>query len=329
MAATEQGSVFSGRGSRSADRTIVTRILEQRTVLVLIILCAVISFLVPSFLTINNLLNVLRQVSITGIVAVGMSFVIITGGIDISVGATVALSGVVVALALQSGMDIAPAIALALFAGSLAGAFNGVLIAYIRITPFVATLGTLSALRGLTLIIVDGQAVWGLPEPFIEIGTGYILGIPIPVIIALGIGLGGHILLRRFTFGRHVLAVGGDEDATRLAGVPVKRVKLMTYAMSGLLAGVAGVVLAARLGSGQPSVGVSYELVAIAAAVIGGNALSGGRGTVFGTLIGALILGVVSNALNLWGVAGFYQTVVSGAIVLLAAGADAIRRRGN
>jgi ribose transport system permease protein len=187
----------------------------------------------------------------------------------------------------------------------------------------------MSVLRGLTLIIVNGQAVWELPKSFIEIGIGYALGIPIPVIITLIIYLTGQGLLRRFTFGRYALAVGGDEEATRLAGVPVKRVKLLTYVLCGFLSGIAGVILAARLGSGQPSVGVGYELVAIAAAVIGGNALSGGRGTVIGTLIGALILGIVSNALNLWGVAGFYQTVVSGSIVLLAAGADALRRPGD
>lgn len=309
--------------ARSSSRIIF----EQRTLLVLIVLCIIVGYLIPSFLTVNNILNVLRQVSITGIVAVGMTFVIISGGIDISVGSIVALSGVIVAMSLRAGFGITPSIIFALLSGAAAGLLNGTLISFGKIMPFVATLGTMSVIRGLTLIIVNGQAIWELPDDFINIGIGYLVGIPIPVILTLLIYLGGQILLKRFTYGRYTLAVGGNEESARLSGVVVRRIKLLTYILCGFLAAVAGVVLAARLGSGQPSVGTGYELIAIAAAVIGGNSLSGGRGTVLGTLVGALILGVVGNALNLWGVASFYQIVVSGGIVLIAALADALRKR--
>jgi ribose transport system permease protein len=316
-----------GRQPSRRISSVLQFILDQRTLIILIILCAVISYLIPSFLTSKNILNVMRQVSITGIVAVGMTFVIITGGIDISVGSTVALSSVVVAFALKQGFDIPTAMMLALASATVVGAVNGSLVAYGRVLPFVATLGTMYVIRGLALIITNGEAIWNLPKNFLTIGTGYWLGIPIPVIITLFVFVFGHILLRHFTFGRYVLAIGGDEESARLCGVAVKRVKLMAYALCGLLTGLAGIILAGRLGSGQPSVGVGYELVAIAAAVIGGNSLTGGRGTVLGTLIGALILGVVNNALNLWGVASFWQTVVSGCIVLIAVLADTLRKR--
>ncbi len=302
-------------------------ILAQRTLLVLIILCAVLGYLLPPFLTMRNILNVLRQVSITGIVAVGMTFVIVTGGIDISVGSIVALCGVVTAAALQEGMGLLVAILAGLVTGSAVGLVNGLLISYGNIMPFVATLGTMYLFRGISLIITGGQAIWNLPDKFIEIGTGYALGIPIPVIITFLIYFAGYLLLKRFTFGRYALAIGGDEEAARLCGVAVRRVKLLTYGFCGLMSGAAGVVLAARLGSGQPSVGQGYELVAIAAAVIGGNSLAGGKGTVWGTLVGALILGVVSNGLNLWGVAPFFQIVVTGCIVIVAVLVEKLRKR--
>lgn len=323
---TEEKS-YSTSGGRIKDTlfSFFRFFLEHRTIIVLILLVAIVGYLIPSFLTLNNILNVFRQVSITGIVAVGMTFVIITGGIDISVGSIVALSGVVAALAMQSGISIPISIILALLAGIGVGSLNGLIIAYGRVMAFVATLGTMYLIRGLTLIIAKGQAIWDLPNSFVLIGTGYFFGIPIPVIIALLIYLIGHILLNYFTYGRYTLAVGGDEESARLCGVAVKRIKLLTYMLCGLLSAVAGVVLAARLGSGQPSVGTGYELTAIAAAVIGGNSLSGGKGTVFGTLIGALILGVVSNALNLWGVASFWQTIIAGCIILIAVLADTLR----
>jgi ribose transport system permease protein len=232
-----------------------------------------------------------------------------------------------VASALKMGVSIPVAILAGLLAGCLVGLLNGVIISYGRVLPFVATLGTMYLVRGSALLVTNGQAMWDLPKPFLNIGTGYLVGIPIPVIITMAIYLSGHFLLRNFTFGRYVMAVGGDEESARLCGVAVRKVKLFTYMLGGLLTSLAGVVLAARLGSGQPSTGDGYELTAIAAAVIGGNSLSGGRGTVLGTLIGALILGVVSNALNLWGVASFWQTIISGTIVLIAVLADTLRKR--
>lgn len=326
--ATQTKSLETTSAQRDGPLLAILRfLLDQRALIVLIVLCAVVGYLIPTFLTTKNLLNVLRQVSITGIVAVGMTYVIITGGIDISVGSIVALSGVVAAMALKQDLGIPIAILLALAAGAGVGIFNGLLIAYGRVLPFVATLGTMYLVRGFALIVTNGQAMWDLPKSFLTIGTGYFVGIPIPVIITLAIYLSGHFLLKNFVFGRYVLAVGGDEESARLCGVAVRRVKLFTYVLAGVLTSLAGVVLAARLGSGQPSTGDGYELTAIAAAVIGGNSLSGGRGTVMGTLIGALILGVVSNALNLWGVASFWQTVIAGAIVLIAVLADTLRRR--
>jgi ribose transport system permease protein len=338
---SEKSPPASADNTKRILQSLLRFFLEQRILVVFIILCAVFAYLLPPFLTVNNILNVLRQISITGIVAVGMTFVIITGGIDISVGSIVAVCSVIVALSLQEGYDIGIAIVFALLAGTGLGLVNGVIISYGRIMPFVATLGTMYLFRGLALIITNGQAIWGLPKPFIKIGTGYVLegalqttgntlgftvpeglGIPIPVIITFFIYFCGHILLRRFTFGRYTLAIGGDEEAARLCGVSVQMVKLLTYGFCGLMSGVSGVVLAARLGSGQPSVGEGYELIAIAAAVIGGNALTGGKGSVWGTLLGALILGVVSNALNLHGVASFFQIVITGLIVLIAVLAD-------
>ena len=314
-----------------AEPNTVTRVLtvlvNQSTLLVLLLLVTVTALLIPEFLTVNNLLNVLRQVSITGIVAVGMTLVIITGGIDISVGSTVALGGVAAVACLTAGFGVPLSIIFALVVGFAVGAINGGVIAYANVSPFVTTLGTMYIIRGMTLVITNGEALWGLPPQFARIGTGYLFGIPIPVLIMLSVYLAGFVLLRYFVFGRYVLAVGGDEEAARLCGIPVKGIKMFTYALCGMLAALAGVILAGRLGSAQPSVGASYELIAIAATVIGGTSLTGGKGTMIGTLIGTVILGVVSNSLNLWGVASFYQTFIIGSIVLAAVLADKLRKK--
>ncbi len=296
---------------------------KHRTIIVLFllltVLCIVNGYLLPSFWTVQNILNVLRQVSVTGIIAVGMSFVIISGGIDISVGSTLAMCGIVVTMTLKNyNTPLAISILLALIVGTAIGLFNGVLVAYGGVLPFVATLGTMYLIRGLALILSGGRAISDLSGQFITIGRGFFLKIPIPIIIAFVIYILGHLILTQFTFGRYVLGIGGNQESARLCGVSIKKTKLMVYAFCGLLCGVAGVVLASRLGSGQPNVGTGYELTAIAAAVIGGNSLAGGKGSIFGTLLGALVLGVVSNALNLWGAASFYQTVVTGGIVIIA-----------
>ncbi len=314
---------------RSTLNSLLAWLLSQSTLLVLLALSTVVALLVPNFLSVNNLLNVLRQVSITGIVAVGMTFVIISGGIDISVGSTVALGGVVAVACLTAGFGVALSILVALVVGLGVGCINGGIIAFAKVSPFVTTLGAMYIIRGMTLVLTNGQAFWGLPRNFAQIGTGYLFGVPIPVLIMTAIYIAGAILLRFFVFGRHVLAVGGDEEAARLCGVPVKGVKTMTYGLCGMLAAAAGVILAGRLGSAQPSVGDGYELIAIAATVIGGTSLTGGKGTIVGTLLGTIILGIVSNALNLWGVASFYQIVIVGTIVLIAVLADKIRARNR
>jgi len=292
----------------------------------LVVLCTIAGLFIPSFLTFNNLINILRQFSVTAIIAVGMTYVIISGGIDISVGSTVAMSGVVAALALRAGVPIWISILLALASGLGIGLFNGVLVGIGGILPFVATLGTQYLVRGSVLIIAGGQAIWELPDKFVKIGTGYFLGIPIPVLIMFLIYIVGYIILKRFTIGRHIIAIGDNEPAARMVGLSVRNIKIITYGLCGLFAGLAGVILAGRLASGQPSVGQGYELIAIASAVIGGNSLSGGKNSVLGTLLGAAILGVVANAFNLLGVATFFQVVFTGGIVIVAVLADKLRR---
>ncbi len=329
MASDQNAMAAPAPANHNTLKTVLAWLLGQSTLLVLIVLSTVIALLVPDFLKVNNLLNVLRQVSITGIVAVGMTFVIISGGIDISVGSTVALGGVVAVASLTAGAGVALSIVAALVVGLAVGCLNGGIIAFAKVSPFVTTLGAMYIIRGMTLVITNGQAFWGLPRNFSVIGTGYLWGIPIPVLIMATIYVAGAILLRSFVFGRHVLAVGGDEEAARLCGIPVRAVKMMTYGLCGMLAAAAGVILAGRLGSAQPSVGDGYELIAIAATVIGGTSLTGGKGTIVGTLLGAIILGIVGNALNLWGVASFYQTVIVGAIVLIAVLSDKIRARNR
>ncbi|HYE83586.1 MAG TPA: ribose ABC transporter permease [Clostridia bacterium] len=305
---------------------ILKLVLQQRILLVLIALCTVITIFIPPFLTVENLLNVARQISINGIVAVGMTFVIITGGIDISVGSTVALGGVISGLAIKQGMPVELAILAALLAGGIVGAFNGALISYFRILPFIATLGTMNLIRGLTLAVCNGQAIWGLPPKFLYLGTGYLSWIPVPVIISLVIFIIGHFLLKDFSIGRYTIAVGGNEEAARLSGVSVKKVKMFAYILCGILSSASGIILAGRLGTAQPNAGMGYELIAIAAVVIGGTSLLGGKGTMAGTLLGALILGVVSNSLNLLGVSSFYQTMITGGIVIIAVLVDMMKK---
>ncbi|MGI6148807.1 MAG: ABC transporter permease [Limnochordia bacterium] len=313
-------------GNQLTPRSIVGWILKQRILLVLIALCGIVSLLTPKFLTTTNLINVARQISINGIVAVGMTFVITTGGIDISVGSTVALCGIVAGLLLRSGMPVLIAALAALIVGAVGGLGNGLLVAYGKLLPFVATLGTMNLFRGLLLVISNGQAVWGLPRQFTFIGTGYVLGIPMPVIICAAVFAVGYFLLNHTTIGRFTIAVGGNEEAARLAGVPVRKIKLFVYSFCGLLCGLAGLVLTARLASAQPTAGEGYELTAIASVVIGGTSLLGGKGSIMGTLLGAMVLGVVSNALNLLGISPFYQTMFIGGIVLIAVLFDMLRK---
>jgi ribose/xylose/arabinose/galactoside ABC-type transport system permease subunit len=284
----------------------------------LIGLGALLSILTPDFLTVSNLLNVLQQTSINAVIAIGMTFVILSGGIDLSVGSLVALSGVALAYALQAGAPLPLALAAGLAAGSAAGLVNGLLITRGKLPPFIATLGMMSVARGITLFWTDGRPVSGFDAAFRSLATGRVLMIPAPVLIAALLYLAAHFLLNRTRFGLYVYAIGGNEEATRLSGVAVRFHKAMVYVLAGLMSAVASVILTARLNSAQPIAGMMYELDAIAATVIGGTSLLGGSGTIGGTLIGALVMGVLRNGLNLLGISSFLQQVVIGLVIIAA-----------
>jgi ribose/xylose/arabinose/galactoside ABC-type transport system permease subunit len=279
---------------------------------------ALLTLLTPDFLTVSNLLNVLQQTSINAVIAIGMTFVILSGGIDLSVGSLVALSGVALAYALQAGAPLPLAIAAGLVAGSAAGLVNGLLITRGKLPPFIATLGMMSVARGITLFWTDGRPVSGFDAAFRSLATGRVLAIPAPVLIAALLYLAAHFLLNRTRFGLYVYAIGGNEEATRLSGVAVRFHKAMVYGLAGLMSAVASVILTARLNSAQPIAGMMYELDAIAATVIGGTSLLGGSGTIGGTLIGALVMGVLRNGLNLLGISSFLQQVVIGLVIIAA-----------
>ncbi len=286
----------------------------------LLLIVAIISIMSPSFLTLNNLLNVLRQVSINALIAFGMTFVILTGGIDLSVGSILALTGAVSAGLMAGGMDPLLAMLLGLLLGAILGAINGLIIAKGKVAPFIATLATMTIYRGLTLVYTEGKPISGLGDSmaFQMLGKGYFFGIPVPVvtmIIAFGVL---YFILKKTTFGRRVYAVGGNEEASRLSGISVDRIKIYVYALTGALAALASLILTSRLNSAQPTAGTMFELDAIAAVVLGGTSLTGGRGWIVGTIIGALIIGVLNNGLNLIGVSSFFQQVVKGAVILIA-----------
>lgn len=286
----------------------------------LLLIIIIISFMSPSFLTATNIFNVLRQVSISALIAFGMTFVILTGGIDLSVGSTLALTGAISAGLLAGGMDPFLAMLIGLLLGAVLGAVNGIIIAKGKVAPFIATLATMTIYRGLTLVYTDGKPVSGLGDSlaFQMFGKGYFLGIPVPVLTMLLAFLVLYFILRKTTFGRRVYAIGGNEEASRLSGINVDRITIAVYSLTGMLAALSALILTSRLNSAQPTAGQSYELDAIAAVVLGGTSLTGGRGWIFGTLVGALIIGVLNNGLNLIGVSSFFQQVVKGVVILIA-----------
>ncbi|GAC90578.1 ribose ABC transporter permease [Anoxybacillus flavithermus NBRC 109594] len=286
----------------------------------LLLLCIVLTFLSDSFFTLDNWLNILRQVSINALIAFGMTFVILTGGIDLSVGSVLALSSAFAAGLMANGMNGIFAMMIGISAGLAMGALNGVIITKGRVAPFIATLATMTIFRGATLVYTEGRPITGFSDEltFQMIGRGYFLGIPVPVVLMLVAYVLLYVVLKKTTFGRHTYAIGGNEEATRLSGIRVDRLKIWIYSLTGGLAALAGLILTSRLNSAQPTAGTAYELDAIAAVVLGGTSLSGGRGWIFGTLIGALIIGVLNNGLNLLNVSSFYQQVIKGVVILLA-----------
>ena len=299
------------------------------TVIGLGVLCAILWALTPHFLTVSNLLNVAQQTSINAIVAVGMTFVIISGGIDLSVGSIVALSGVVLGALLQGGQPLAVALAAALAVGLACGLLNGALVSVGGLPPFIATLGMMSVARGAALVFTEGRPVSGFDEGFRSLATGSLGFVPAPVVVMIVVYVAAHIVLTRTTFGRYVYAIGGNEEATRLSGVAVRFHKTAIYGVSGVMSAIAAIVLTARLNSAQPIAGTMYELDAIAATVIGGTSLMGGEGTLAGTLVGALIMGVLRNGLNLLGVSSFLQQIVIGGVIVGAVLVDTILKRRN
>lgn len=288
------------------------------TLLGLLSLCAVLWVLTPYFLTLSNLLNIVEQSSVIAIMAAGMTFVIVTAGIDLSVGSVLALSGVVMASLLQAGVPLPLAVTAGLGSGFLCGLLNGVLITRGRLPPFISTLGMMSVARGAALLVTQGRPVSGFSESFRNLASGEILYVPIPILVMILVFLAAAVLLGKTGFGRHVYAIGGNEEAALLSGVDVSKVKTLVYGICGMLSGLAAVILTARLNSAQPIAGIMYELDAIAATVIGGTSLMGGEGTVFGTLVGALIMGVLRNGLNLLDVSSFVQQIVIGSVIILA-----------
>lgn len=271
-----------------------------------------------NFLTTSNLSNVLRQVSIIAIIAVGMTCAILTGGIDLSVGPVMALSGTLTAGLMVAGLPLELAIFAGLAVGALFGAGNGVFIAYASMPPIIVTLATMGIARGLALIYTGGYPISGLPQGFAVLGRGEVMGVQVPILVMAVMYTLAYILLNKTPIGRYIYAIGGNEEAARLSGVRVSRYKLLVYTLSGLTAAVAGIVLSSRLMSGQPNAGVGFELDAIAAVVLGGTAIAGGRGAILGTLVGAMMLGVLNNGLNLMGISPYVQNIIKGAIILLA-----------
>ena len=290
----------------------------------LLALCVLLWILTPHFLTVANLLNVMEQTAINAIVAVGMTYVIISGGIDLSVGSLLAVAGVVLALALKAGWPMPIAALASIGVGALSGLANGVGIAFGKLPPFIMTLGMMSVARGAALLATDGRPVSGFSAGFRSLATGHVLGIPAPIVLTLIIYLLSHLVLSRTRFGRYVYGIGGNEEATRLSGVPVRFHKTVVYGVSGAASAIAAILLTARLNTAQPIAGINYELDAIAATVIGGTSLSGGDGSLGGTLIGALTMGVLRNGLNLLGVSSFLQQLVIGAVIIAAVLIDRI-----
>jgi len=296
------------------------RVFFQRFGLVFafVILCMALTSLSDQFLTLSNARNILRQSSINGIISVGMTMVILTAGIDLSVGSVLALTGVVVADLVQKGWATPAALTAALALGGLVGVASGLIINKTRVPPFIVTLGMMTIARGLALIYTEGGPITGLPKDFRFIGTGFVGPVPMPIIIAGLVFLFGHILITRTKAGEYIYAIGDNEVAAQVSGVPIHRYITLVYAICGLLTALASAILVARLNGGQPSAGYGFEFDAIAAVVVGGTSLAGGEGGIGGTLLGVLFMEVLKNGLNILNVSSFYQQVVKGVVIALA-----------
>lgn len=292
----------------------------------LVILMIIFSIMKPKFISPDNLLNLLRQTSINGLLAIGMTFVVLTGGIDLSVGSILGASGMFAALVAQktTGLPWWLAVLAGLGIGLLLGTINGAVVAYFKVPAFIATLGMMSIARGVTFMATDARPVPGLNSSFLVIGGGSIGSIPIPVIILAAVLAICFVFLYKTRYGRHVYATGGNETAARVSGIKVKKIKMSAYMVAGVLSGLAGIILTSRVTSGLAQSGQGYETDAIAAAVIGGNSLSGGRGHLWGTIVGFLIIGVLNNGLDMLAVSSYWQLVIKGVIIVSAVMMDSL-----
>jgi len=315
--------------------TYKNNIKKFQSLIALLILCIVLSFLSDKFFTAANGVNVLRQVAVNVCIATGMTLIVLTGGIDLSVGSVLALCGAITAGLLKNGIQfpsadlfigftILGAVLGAIIVGSLLGWFNGFVITKFKVPPFVATLAMLTIARGLTMLYTEGHPISNLGESFAFIGAGSFIGIPVPVWIAIIVVLFAVFITKKTKLGRYIYAIGGNETAAKLSGIRISRVKLTVYSLGAAMAAIGGVIVTSRLDSAQPNAGTSYELDAIAAVVIGGTSLKGGKGSVWGTVIGAVIIGVLNNGLVLLNVSPFWQQVVKGGVILLAVIIDKI-----
>jgi ribose transport system permease protein len=325
------------RITRSAvpSPNVLTRFLAQEgssLLIFLLLLIALFSLLQPAFLTVNNAINVIRQITILAIAAFGATYVIISQGLDLSVGAVNALSGVVAALvAREVGIPYGPwlGILAGVVVGIATGTLNGLIVTVIGIGPIITTLGTMTIARGLAYILTGGMSLYGVPSEFQWLGRGYILGqlIPIPVAVMFAIFCVCYIGLNNSFLGRYIYAIGGNEEAARLSGIPVRRIKTVVYIIGGATAALSGVILASRLGAGQAAASTGFELDVITAVILGGVSISGGQGRLEGTLLGVLIIGILSNGLILLNVEPYYQLVIKGLALLCAVGLDRLRKR--
>ncbi|WP_166370781.1 ribose ABC transporter permease [Psychromonas sp. SA13A] len=297
-------------------------LIEQKSLIALIVLIAVVSVLNEYFFTIDNILNILRQTSVIAILAAGMTLVILTAGIDLSVGSILALCGAFAASMISLEIPVLIAVPVSLLGGAVLGSMAGLIISKGKVQAFIATLVMMTLLRGVTMVYTDGRPIstgfTDVADSFAWFGTGYMFGIPVPVWLMIFVFAGIWYLLNHTRFGRYVYALGGNESATKLSGINVDRIKIGVYSICGLLSALAGIIITSRLSSAQPTAGMGYELDAIAAVVVGGTSLAGGRGYIMGTLIGALIIGVLNNALNLLDVSSYFQMIVKAAVILLA-----------
>lgn len=318
----------SVRTSGSVGKTALSILNKYSIYFILVLFVIVLSFLSPTFLRPQNIINIIRQISLLAIIGFGVTMIIITTGIDLSSGSVVAVSGIMAATFAHPGeYPLIVTLLVGLLTGLIAGAINGVLVAFIKLPPFIATLGMMLSFRGIAFILSDGHPVTNFTPAFDYIGNGSFLGIPVIILTMVGTAIISYIILRRTKIGKCIFAIGGNEHAAVVSGINVRLNLMFVYSYAGLMSSIAGILLASRLSSGQPTAGLNYELDAISGAVIGGTSLAGGVGTIQGTVIGALIIGVLNNGMDLMHISAYYQQVTKGIIIVLAVVLDRARNK--